>query len=54
MCNYSQYVFEKGFQEGLQRSIFGLISTLLEMGSQKDFIVSKCKFRRQSHICTDF
>lgn len=49
MCNYSQYVFEKGyqrglqqgFQEGLQRSIFGLISTLLEMGSQKDFIVSK-------------
>lgn len=49
MCNYSQYVFEKGFQEGLQkgfeeglqRSIFGLISTLLEMESQKDFIVSK-------------
>ena len=53
MCNYSQYVFEKGlqegfeeslqqgFQEGLQRSIFGFISTLLEMGSQKDFIVSK-------------
>ena len=53
MCNYSQYVFEKGFQEGfeeslqqgfqegLQQSIFILISTLLEMGSQKDFIVSK-------------
>lgn len=53
MCNYSQYVFEKGFeeslqqcfqegfQEGLQRSIFDFISTLLEMGSQKDFIVSK-------------
>ena len=53
MCNYSQYVFEKGFQEGfeeslqqgfqegLQRSIFGFISTLLEIGSQKDFIVSK-------------
>ena len=57
MCNYSQYVFEKGFQEGFeeslqqgfqegfqegsQRSIFGFISTLLEMGSQKDFIVSK-------------
>lgn len=53
MCNYSQYVFEKGFQEGfeeslqqgfqegLQRSIFGFISTLLEMGSHKDFIVSK-------------
>ncbi len=45
MCNYSQYVFEKGFREGfeesLQRSIFGLISTLLEMGSQKAFIVSK-------------
>lgn len=49
MCNDSQYVFEKGFQEGLQkgfeeslqRSIFGFISTLLEMGNQKDFIVSK-------------
>ena len=41
MCNYSQYVFEKGFQEGLQQSIFGFISTLLEIGSQKDFIVSK-------------
>lgn len=53
MCNYSQYVFEKGFQEGfpkgfeegfqegLQQSIFILISTLLEMGSQKAFIVSK-------------
>ncbi len=41
MCNYSQYVFEKGFQEGLQQSIFILISTMLEMGSQKDFIVSK-------------
>ena len=53
MCNFSQYVFEKGFQEGfeeslqqgfqegLQRSIFGFISTLLEMGRQKDFIVSK-------------
>ena len=41
MCNYSQYVFEKGYQRGLQRSIFGFISTLMEMGSQKDFIVSK-------------
>ena len=39
MCNYSQY--EKGFEEGLQQGVFGLISTLVEMGSQKDFIVSK-------------
>lgn len=41
MCNFSKGVFAKGFQEGLQRSIFGLISTLMEMGSQKDFIISK-------------
>ena len=39
MCNYSQD--EKGFEEGLQQGVFGLISTLVEMGSQKDFIVSK-------------
>ena len=41
MCNFSKGVLAKGFQEGLQRSIFGLIPTLLEMGSHKDFIVSK-------------
>ena len=41
MCNFSKGVLTKGFQEGLQRSIFGFISTLLEMESQKDFIISK-------------
>ena len=45
MCNFSKGVFEKGFQrgkkEGLHQGVFGLISTLMEMGSQKDFIVSK-------------
>lgn len=41
MCNFSKGVLAKGFQEGPQRSIFGLISTLMEMGSQKYFIISK-------------
>lgn len=45
MCNFSKGVFEKGFQrgkeEGLQQGVFGLISTPMEMGSQKYFIISK-------------
>ena len=45
MCNFSKGVFEIGFQrgkkEGLQQGVFGFISTLMEMGSQKDFIISK-------------
>ena len=49
MCNFSKGVLEKGREEGrvegreegLQQGVFGLISTLIEMGGQKDFIVSK-------------
>lgn len=41
MCNFSKGVLEKGREEGRRQGIFSLISTLMEMGSQKDFIVSK-------------
>ena len=32
---------QQGMEKGRRQGVFGLISTLMEMGSQKDFIVSK-------------